>query len=83
VTASAVIVVVVASLLKDDNGGGGALLRRCLLPVTAFTALGSLAHPSVLKHTLDSPRWAPGEGLEPSSPEGHQLARHNGVSQCI
>ena len=22
-------------------------------------------------------RWAPGEGLEPSSPEGHQLARHS------
>ena len=33
--------------------------------------------PVVLKHALISHRWAPGEGLEPSSPEGHQLARHS------
>ena len=46
-------------------------------PVSAFTTLVSLLHASVLKHTLDSHRWAPGEGLEPSSPEGHQLARHS------
>ena len=37
----------------------------------------SLLHPSVLKHILVSNRWTPGEGLEPSSPEGHQLARHS------
>ena len=55
--------------------------RRPLVP--AFTTLVSLSHSltllhaSVLKHTLDSHRWAPGEGLEPSSPEGHQLARHS------
>ncbi len=49
--------------------------RRPLVP--AFTTLVSLLHASVLKHTLDSHRWAPGEGLEPSSPEGHQLARHS------
>ena len=29
-----------------------------------------------LKDALISYRRAPGEGLEPSSPEGHQLARH-------
>ena len=28
-------------------------------------------------NALISSRWAPGEGLEPSSPEGHQLARHS------
>src|SRR5918998_790975 len=36
----------------------------------------------VLKHALISHRWAPGEGLEPSSPEGHQLARHS-VCLCV
>ena len=56
-------------------------MRRCLL-VTVFTTLGFFPRPSVLKHVLDSRRWAPGEGLEPSSPEGHQLARH-GVRQYI
>ena len=49
--------------------------RRPLVP--SLTTLVSLLHASVSKHTLDSHRWAPGEGLEPSSPEGHQLARHS------
>jgi hypothetical protein len=47
-----------------------------------LTALAFVSHPSVLKPTLDSHRWAPGEGLEPSSPEGHQLARHS-VCLCV
>gem|GEM_PF-2721072 len=49
--------------------------RRPLVP--AFTTLVSLLHAYVSNRTLDSHRWAPGEGLEPSSPEGHQLARHS------
>ena len=66
--------------LADDNEEIRAAAFMChnrhpLVP--AFTALVSLLHASFLRHTLDSHRWAPGEGLEPSSPEGHQLARHS------
>jgi hypothetical protein len=54
-------------LANDDEEIRGAAFmcrnRRPLVP--AFTTLVSLLHASVLKHTLDSHRWAPGEGLEP------------------
>ena len=60
--------------------GTTALMRRSRPLVPAFTTSVSLSLPFVLKHTLDSHRWAPGEGLEPSSPEGHQLACH---SVCV
>ena len=62
----------------DDEIRAAAFMCRNHRPlVPAFTTLVSLLHASVSKHTLDSHRWAPGEGLEPSSPEGHQLARHS------
>jgi hypothetical protein len=67
--------VVTAVSLKGAAAAFMCRNRRPLVP--AFTTLVSVLHASVLKHTLDSHRWAPGEGLEPSSPEGHQLARHS------
>ena len=62
--------VTTAVLFKD---AAAFMRRRHVVP--AFTALAFVSHSSVLKHMLVSRRWAPGEGLEPSSPEGHQLAR--------
>ena len=52
------------------------LYRRHSSPKLAAWTFFSLA-PEVLKHALIPRRWAPGEGLEPSSPEGHQLACHS------
>jgi hypothetical protein len=70
--------VVTAVSLKGAAAIAAAFMCRNRRPlVPAFTTLVSVLHASVLKHTLDSHRWAPGEGLEPSSPEGHQLARHS------
>ena len=66
--------------LANDNEEirGAAFMCRNRRPlVPAFTTLVSLLHAYVSNRTLDSHRWAPGEGLEPSSPEGHQLARHS------
>jgi hypothetical protein len=47
--------------------------------VGALTACFLGVNPSSLAVKLASKRLrkAPGEGLEPSSPEGHQLARHD------
>jgi hypothetical protein len=49
----------------DEIRADAFMCRNRRPPLPAFTTLVSLLHASVLKHTLDSNRWAPGDGLEP------------------